>query len=50
MIKPESGVVKKKGEVTKGKTYVGSSNIDKGKRSIPEVAVWYNCFFTIGTE
>ncbi|KAI3701911.1 hypothetical protein L6452_27376 [Arctium lappa] len=44
MIKPYSGIIKKKGELTKGKTHVGRSSIDKGKGEIPEVAVWYNCF------
>ncbi|KAI3673354.1 hypothetical protein L6452_39472 [Arctium lappa] len=44
MIKPDSGIIKKKGEITKGKTHVGSSSINKGRGEIPEVAVWYNCF------
>ncbi|KAI3666785.1 hypothetical protein L6452_41822 [Arctium lappa] len=44
MIKPDSGIIKKKGELTKGKTHVGRSSINKGKGEIPEVAVWYNCF------
>ncbi|KAI3718819.1 hypothetical protein L6452_19703 [Arctium lappa] len=44
MIKPDIETIKKKGEITKGKTHVGRSNIDKGKGEIPEVAVWYSCF------
>ncbi|KAJ9547812.1 hypothetical protein OSB04_020355 [Centaurea solstitialis] len=43
MIKPKSGVVKKKRAVTKGKAKVGSSNKGKGKGKIPDDAVCFNC-------
>ena len=43
MIRPKSGIAKKKRAVTKGKAKVGSSNKEKGKGKISEDAVCFNC-------